>query len=161
VQESAAFDSTDSFALRVKYGKHTVSLSIACIHDQESDSDLIFRPSSFQIPQRKLFIPVEPSTSYDKVISRALSILVKSDAIPPEESGFTSFQKMTEKDAALFQGSSSTAGGAFQESMRYMEIDRIKQDTVSKMGFKDGPEALTYVGFRQKGRKSKSGDVCM
>ncbi|UZJ54848.1 hypothetical protein CBS101457_004168 [Exobasidium rhododendri] len=140
VQEAAAFDTPDSFALRVKFEKHTTMKSASEVQSS---------------CWSQLFIPVEPSTLYDTVLSRALSILLKSDALPPEGSDFTSFEEMHEIDAALFQGNLIVAGGGAQESMRYMEIDRSKQGTISKMGLKDGPEAVLYLGIRARGKKSQ------
>lgn len=100
----------------------------------------------------QLFIPVEPSTSYETILTRSLSILGKSSAVPPEDSGFSSFDVIEAEDAALFTGSSTTVGGVLQDKMRFTELDREKQSTVSKMGFKDGSDAVAYLGFRNKGK---------
>lgn len=99
----------------------------------------------------QLFIPVEPSTSYETVASRSLSILKKSSAIPPEDCGFSSFASMKAEDAALFIGSTSAVGGTVQDKMLFIKLDRSKQSTVSRMGFKDGQDAVAYLGFRNKG----------
>jgi hypothetical protein len=85
-------------------------------------------------------------------VSRALSILAKSSAVPPDETGCTSFEDIREKDAALFLGSFTRAGGATQETMRFVELERSKCDTVSKMGFKDGPDAVVYLSVRSSGK---------
>lgn len=100
----------------------------------------------------QLFVPVEPSTSYDIVITRSLSILAKSDAIPPEETQSDSFEEIKVQDAALFISGSAVVGGVTQETIRYAVIDRNKDDTISRMGFKDGAEAVAYLGFRAKGK---------
>jgi hypothetical protein len=84
-------------------------------------------------------------------LTRSLSILEKSSAIPPEDCGFSSFASIEAEDAALFMGSTGAVGGTTQDTMRFIEIDRSKQSTVSKMGFKDGQDAVAYLGFRNKG----------
>lgn len=136
------FDSIESFALRVKYEKHTVR--------EGDDASVGLLP--MLILALQLFLPVEPSTSYENVLSNSLSLLAKSDATPPKESRFASFDEMHAADASLFQASTHVAGGAMPETLRFMEIDRSKQGTVSKMGFKDGPEAVAYLGFRTRGQ---------
>lgn len=103
------------------------------------------------IMNKQLFIPVEPSTSYETVLTRSISILIKSNAFPPEESGYSSFESMEADDAALFIGSTKAVGGVDQDILRFTEVDRAKENTVSRMGFKDGPDAVAYLGFRAKG----------
>lgn len=104
---------------------------------------------------QKLFIPVEPSTSYNTLLTRSLHILAKSDAIPPQEIESISFEDIKVEDAALFIAGSAAVGGATKGVIRYVKIDGSKDNIISKMGFKDGADAVAYLGFRAKG-KSKS-----
>ena len=144
MEETAAFDSKDSFALRVKYDKHVVSEHACAV------SGALLTCAFYSFWQ--LFIPVEPSTSYETLVGRALGMLANSDASPPEDSSLAAFDGMQPDDVALFSGSTGVAGGAaaHDATIRFVELDRASQSTVAKMGLHDGAEAVVYLGFRSK-----------
>lgn len=99
-------------------------------------------------------MPVSPKTTHDELVVELISGLAASAHTPPSETGASSFKDLKVSDVGLFEGSKAvgTANDSQQEeAMRFVQLDGGRK-TLESIGIIDGPDAVVYLGFRDKSK---------
>ena len=104
----------------------------------------------------QLCVPVDPNTTYDELARLSLDLLESTDAELPEGSNVESFEDLNLDDLAFFEGNTVVGANGPSDEIKFAELDRKKQSTISEMGLKDGADAILYIGFLNKAKSKYS-----